>query len=250
MSWIYFQEDWAFNQKCTFDGAARCIIVGQHVTELDIKIDVYSDWKEWVTIRDNSKFHPAIRTTGGDPVGGGQYTGDVFFLINGWKLLFDPRLVKVAGVLFSDDFDTAYWDYDKVTPVYPARVSSIVNTISVGGSGASAAELWNYVNRTLSSAPAFNGPSAIEIRQEIDSNSSKLTIIANQTDSVEASLSSIDVKVDALPADVWNYSLRELSSSMTPEEFWNFLLTSPMATGSAGEKLKQVLTTGNFLALK
>lgn len=49
---------------------------------------------------------------------------------------------------------------------------------------------------------------------------------------------------------VWNYTLRELTTTMTPAQFWNFLLSTPMAPGSAGEKLKQALTTGNYLALK
>lgn len=90
--------------------------------------------------------------------------------------------------------------------------------------------------------PEIDMPTVQEIRAEIDANSTQLSAIRAAVESLPDSTRIAD--------DVWNYSLRELSSALTPEEFWNFLLSSPLAQGSAGEKLKQVLTTGNFLALK
>jgi hypothetical protein len=115
---------------------------------------------DWIAIRDHLKFMPAIRTTGLDPIGGGVYTGDVYFLINGWKLSIDLQKVKVTGVLFSDDYDTAYYT-PSLAAQYPATVSALVNTVSTaGGSGSS-------------------GPTAQQIRAEMDANSTKLNSIKN-----------------------------------------------------------------------
>lgn len=212
-------------RKCAFDGVNRLIIVSDSTTQLDIKQDVYSDWKEWVLTLDNTKFPAAIRTTGGDPISGtSQFTGDIYFLINGWRLMYDPRQTAVTGVLYSDDYDTAYYLKPTLEPLYPARVSSIVNTFQLNSStsaAVSAQQVWEYANRTLT---ATNSPSASEIRQEIDANSTKLQSINND--------------------------LQIMLNTMSPEDLWNFLLSNPLAQGSAGEKLKQVLTTSNYLAFK
>ena len=114
-------------QKVVFDGLNKLIIVADSTTTLSIKEDVYSAWKEW-TLAVGSPYEQAIRTIGGDPTIAGQFAGDIYFLINGWRLVLDVTKVKVTGVLFSDDFDTA--DYDSnLNAVFPAEVTSIVNTI-------------------------------------------------------------------------------------------------------------------------
>lgn len=128
--WGAWSPDWALGNKVDFDGINKLIHVHPEVTALDIRQDVYSGWVDWVLLRDNAKFLPAIRYTGFDPIGGGQYTGDTYFLINGWKLLIDLRKVKVSGVLYSDNYDTAYF-IDANTAQYPATVSSLVNTVVI-----------------------------------------------------------------------------------------------------------------------
>ncbi len=157
MSWIYYQEDWALRHKCTFDPINRKIVVSNNVTDFDIKNDLYSSWKEWVQIRDNAKYFMAIRTTGGDPIGGGRFTGDVYFLVNNWKLVVDLTKVKISGVLYSDNYDTAYFN-DQDSPQYPAVVSALVNTVVV-------------------QSPAV--VTAVQIREEIDNNSTKLADMPN-----------------------------------------------------------------------
>jgi hypothetical protein len=131
--------------KCVFDGINRLILVSDFVTELDIKEDVYSDWKEW-QLAGNTEWPPAIRTTGGDPTVSGQFSGDIYFLINGWKLLVDLTKVRITGVLFSDDFESAYYDYDENVQ-FPVQVSSIVNVVEtqVVSGGVTAQELADAV---------------------------------------------------------------------------------------------------------
>jgi len=90
------------NQKVAFDGPNKRIIIHEGVTDIDVKQDIYSNWKEWMQVRDNAKYLPAIRTTGGDPVPGNQFTGDTYFLINDWQIVVN-QLVKVTGILYHDN---------------------------------------------------------------------------------------------------------------------------------------------------
>ena len=173
--WGAWAPDWALNNKVDFDGATKTIYVHPEVTSLDIRADVYSAWIDWLVLRDNTKFLPAIRLTGYDPIGPGKFTGDIYFLINGWKLSLELSKVRIVGALFSDDYDTAYYTKDML-PQYPATVSSLVTTISLGGGGASAAELWAHANRNLSTPI----PTAVEIANATWAHSftSKLLTVA------------------------------------------------------------------------
>ena len=126
--WSTFADDWENNHKVVFDGVNKWIIVYPYVTSIDIKSDIYSAWKEWILLRDNGKYAAAMRGIGGDPTVGSQRAGDIYFLINGWKLVIDFTKTSISGILFSDDFDTAYYD-ENLNPTYPAQVSSTVNAI-------------------------------------------------------------------------------------------------------------------------
>ena len=93
----------------TFDGPNYLIIVENSVTDLDVQVDLYSDWKEWFQTGDNSKYFPAFRTTGGDPAGVGKRVGDFYFLQNqagvGWRIRpyeGDHELI-LNGNLYSED---------------------------------------------------------------------------------------------------------------------------------------------------
>lgn len=75
-------------QKVTFDGINKLILVNEGVTELNFQEDVYSAWKEW--LRDpnqqNAKYIDAISAVGGDPLPGARALGATFFLENGWRM--------------------------------------------------------------------------------------------------------------------------------------------------------------------
>lgn len=114
--------------KVTFDGAQRLILVNFEVTSLDIRLDVYSAWKEWSLLRDHTKFLFAIRSIGGDPTVQGQRAGDIYFLMNGWKLLFAPWRVQVTGILYSEDYTSAFFNPIGIM-ILPVVVSSLVTTV-------------------------------------------------------------------------------------------------------------------------
>lgn len=90
--------------KVTFDWDNLLIIAKSGVTELDVQVDLYSDWKEEVQLSDNMKHPPAMRSVGGDPISQTQNLGATFFLINGWRIRPDEvdHNLLITGNLFTD----------------------------------------------------------------------------------------------------------------------------------------------------
>lgn len=109
MSFIYFNygTNWNWdpnqfpNQKVSWDGLNRIIYVNEGVTELDIKIDVYSAWKEWVLASPEyptaSTWKEAISAIGGEPLNDTLNVGSTFFLENGWRI--QPLASKTPYIL-------------------------------------------------------------------------------------------------------------------------------------------------------
>lgn len=183
--WQLWSDEWLLYEKVSFNGDEKSIYVHPDVVDFDIRVDLWSAWVRW-RAAGNDVYELAMRRTGFDLLPGGDRTGDIYFLINGWKLYLELEQVKVTGVLFSDDFDTAYYDESTRNAVYPVKVSALVNTVSggAGGGGATPAEIWSYGTRTLTAAPTYNGPTAVQIRQEMDANSIKLAQIKAILDSM------------------------------------------------------------------
>jgi len=192
------------SQKCVFDGENKLIYVNADDTEISVKQDVYSGWKEWASVRDNSRFLPAIRVSGGDPIAGTtSFTGDTYFLINGWRFLIDHSLV-IDGVIYSDDFPTPFVQVAG-TQIVTNKVSSLVQTVtteSIGGVNiptvqeirqemdVNSTKLTSINNKVQT---LNNGPTASQIRQEIDSSSTQLAAIKAKTDTITAAPSAADI---------------------------------------------------------
>jgi len=92
----------------TFDGPNALIILPLGVTAISIN-DLWSRWIDWTLTGDNSKYLPAFRTSGGDPIGGGQFAGTYFFLENqagsGWRIRpsEENQQLTITGNLFAED---------------------------------------------------------------------------------------------------------------------------------------------------
>ena len=97
------------DQKVVFDGPTKTIFVSEGVTELDVKTDIYSAWKEWII---NSPENPvgtayqkAITAIGGDPITEQQNVGITYFLENGWRIQpfasKTPYTLTVSGNLYT-----------------------------------------------------------------------------------------------------------------------------------------------------
>lgn len=100
--WGSFKDEWELRSKVTFDGPNKKILVNKGVTSLDVKKDLYSMWKRWVQLYDYAKYLPAFRTIGGDPVGSGQFAGDMYFLMNNWQIVVSENTL-VNGILYHDN---------------------------------------------------------------------------------------------------------------------------------------------------
>jgi hypothetical protein len=96
-------------QKVTFDGPNKIIYVAEGVTVLDIKVDVYSAWKEWVLgnleYPYGSNWPPAIDAIGGEPLNDTLNVGSTFFLENGWRIQpfasKTPYILTVNGNIYT-----------------------------------------------------------------------------------------------------------------------------------------------------
>jgi hypothetical protein len=90
----------------TFDGPNRLIqeISAGGDNTLDA-VEIASEWFDWFTTSDNTKFLPAFEVLGAEPLGGGRFRGTSFKLLNGWKIqpaALDHRLV-IDGTIFAED---------------------------------------------------------------------------------------------------------------------------------------------------
>jgi hypothetical protein len=126
------------------------------------------------------------------------------------------------------------------------------------------ADIWDYNARTLTSA---SGPTAVEIRQEIDANSTKLDVAvgtrladADYVEPANSDVAAIKAKTDALPSDPADQSLLEAAiagvtapSAATVASAVRSELSSELSKVSAlnTERLANVATTaivGNLIA--
>lgn len=89
----------------TFDGN-NLTITPNDASSFSID-DMYSRWKDWVLLFDNSKYPPAFRTVGGDPIGPGQAVSPYYFLNTtaGWhiKPYEEDYELRISGNLYSED---------------------------------------------------------------------------------------------------------------------------------------------------
>ncbi len=127
-AWPNNQDLWLLYHSVTFDGENSIIVINDGVTDIDVKIDLYSDWKEWAAQRDYLKYLPAMRSVGGDPTTGGSFLGSTFFTINDWQILIREN-VLFDGNLFSDDFSTPFKP-DENTKIAAQQFSNLVDTVA------------------------------------------------------------------------------------------------------------------------
>lgn len=119
--WQYWQN----YHRVTFDGPNRLIVVNPGVSTLRVKQDLYSAWKQWLQEETNSKYEAAFRSIGGDPIGGGLFAGDLYFLINDWKIYIDHE-VAITGVVYCEDGSNPF-----ITPITANVVRSTASNLAL-----------------------------------------------------------------------------------------------------------------------
>jgi hypothetical protein len=122
--------------KVVFDGEQELIIVEPGVTSIDVREDLYSEWKRWVLLSDNSKYRLAFNIVGGNPLPDSQL-GLTYFLQFNWKIRpyeGDHRL-RINGNLYCQDGTDPVADTIgnfKVTA--SMKVSNLIDMVGVNGS--------------------------------------------------------------------------------------------------------------------
>jgi hypothetical protein len=115
----------------TFDGPNKLVVLTSGTTEFDVQ-DLYSRWVDWIASSDNSKYLPAMRAVGGDPISATKNLGATFFMTNGWRVRpqeADHRLT-VNGNLYTDPsgFSPFVGTVGAFNIVIELQVSSLVDS--------------------------------------------------------------------------------------------------------------------------
>ena len=142
-------------QKVAWDGRNRIIYVNEGVTELDVKIDIYSAWKEWILGSPEypfaSTWKEAISAIGGEPLNDTLNVGSTFFLENGWRIQpfasKNPYILTVTGNIYTREAGGNPFLFAEGVSVNLTRsnlVDQVVATssISSGDLANIAAEVW------------------------------------------------------------------------------------------------------------
>jgi len=208
--------------KVMFDGINRQISVNSNESIIDVKIDIYSSWKNWLTLSDNAKFEPAIRTIGGDNIGGGDKAGDIYFMMNGWKILVNHS-VDFNGVIFSDDFPSPFTS--------PLGTNIVTNKVS------------NLVVRSLSAGSSTVSPS--DITSHIDANSIKLAQTLEKLTQVLGYVDELETRISATRA-----SKLDNLDIKTSDVFNIPMTTTPVPNSMADWITRKMLTLNKFIGLK
>jgi hypothetical protein len=143
----------------TFDGVNKLATLSAGTTSLSV-IDLWSRWEDWVATSDNIKYLPMFASVGGDVIDAGAGTSVPLycFLLNGWRVKpqeADHTLNVTSGVLLvsggGDPFVNTTGNYI-VRINYSQPVQAITVSTGGGGGGATAADIWSYGSRSLTTS--------------------------------------------------------------------------------------------------
>jgi len=175
------------NQKVSFSAFEKIIYVNEGVTELDVKIDIYSAWKEWVL---NSPEFPyassseeAISAIGGEPLNDTLNVGSTFFLENGWRIQpfasKTPYILTVNGNIYTREANGNPFLFAEGVSVNLTRsnlVDQLVASTSITEAdfAAIAARVWEYNKNEIVPSTSYG-----KLVQDIDSD---LSIVETKID--------------------------------------------------------------------
>jgi len=232
--WPNYWDDWLLEHKISFSGPEKIIYIHPDITDISVKIDLYSAWKEWFLLRDNSKYESAMRVVGGDPISDTRSLGSTYFLTNGWRLkpVQGEYRISIEGNLYTDEGDNQMINADQPSSVnvqfiVSNLVESTISKLTQVEISAFSEALWgaDYLSHTLSGT---YGKLIYDLKTDVESISIKLPA-GNLAESGEYTsvLNNIEL-----------YVLRSLGLSQE-----NYYLDNTIYTDYQGMKL---LTSGRI----
>lgn len=135
----------------TFNPSLFTIELSLGTLSLDVK-DLYSRWKDWVMIGDNSKYPPALQAVGGDPIDltAGTYVPAYVYLMNGWTIVpqaANHTLNVSGGVLLREGGGDPFASVSGFTVRvnYSQPVQAITVATGGGGGTVDVAQIWAFL---------------------------------------------------------------------------------------------------------
>jgi len=175
---------WELRHKVTFDGVNRWILINEGETDIDVQVDIYSDWKEWVLLENNLKYFPPLNTVGGEPTIGAERLDVTYFLINGWRIKPYPGsyTLNLVGNIFDVDGGEIKVPAD-IDPLFPNNIAINTNT--------------SVIVRQLTASGSSGGgsldPDSIVSASLFGAQESALYNIENRVISIENKITSGDI---------------------------------------------------------
>lgn len=160
----------------SFDGD-NLLITAQDTTDVDVQVDLYSDWKEWVKLTDNAKYPPAFDTDGGRPTSPTETSGRNFFLRNdlGWRIRpteadYNPSFI---GNLFAADVSLPIVvpTLGAFTVLWKLERSNLSTLIGGSATSSEVATAQSAIQTDIANIPAAIGISALELIDNVTYNS-------------------------------------------------------------------------------
>jgi hypothetical protein len=157
--WLPDDEGGYPNQKVAFSAREKIIYVNEGVTELDVKIDIYSAWKEWNLSSPEEPFPiaflDAISAIGGEPLNDTLNVGSTFFLENGWRIQpfasKTPYVLNVIGNIYTREAGENPFRFAEGVSVNLTRSNLVdqlvaTSTITEADQAAIATKVWQVVS--------------------------------------------------------------------------------------------------------
>ncbi len=161
--------------KVTFHGNERLISINPQVSEINVRVDLYSEWKKWFVAGHNAAYLPAFRYAGGDLIIDNTYSLETYILLNGWKISLAHDCV-FDGILSTDNNTTPFVSNSISIAVVSNRTNTASNQPSNGGTYPTSSQIATAVRNELA-------PELARIDQPISSiqnNSSGSALTAAQ----------------------------------------------------------------------
>jgi hypothetical protein len=113
----------------TFDGPNKLAVLTAGTVSLDV-VELWSRWIDWLLTGDNSKYLPAMRSVGGDPLSETKDLGTTFFMTNGWRIRPQEadHWLTVNGNLYTDP--SGYSPFVATLGSYTVTIAMVVSNLT------------------------------------------------------------------------------------------------------------------------